>query len=286
MELNTLFPPEPPADQPIMENPTEAFLRLLRQQAMARAAEGGKQSIHTAMECDLHPLVPDMAEAGQQLARALSRIVEPLRTLSERLQARLEEDADTLDTTTRGRIEAMTRALRRRAISRLDAWITMLAALDQPPEPGSTPAHIHFIRLERRDKQRMNEQDVGLYRHWLDPTIPFAGIMAMPAQGMLMTSATLRDQQGGGTESDEAETAWEAAEARTGANHFPSPALRASLASPFDYARQTRAFIVTDVDNSSLVDLSAAFRTFSSPLAAAGLACLPPSPACAVCMTA
>ncbi|MFT8542064.1 ATP-dependent DNA helicase, partial [Acetobacter sp.] len=271
MELNTLFPPEPPADQPIMENPTEAFLRLLRQQAMARAAEGSKQSIHSAMECDLHPLVPDMAEAGQQLARALSRIVEPLRTLSERLQARLEEDADTLDTTTRGRIEAMTRALRRRAISRLDAWITMLTALDQPPEPGSTPAHIHFIRLERRDRQRMNEQDVGLYRHWLDPTIPFAGIMAMPAQGMLMTSATLRDQQGGGTESDEAETAWEAAEARTGANHFPSPALRASLASPFDYARQTRAFIVTDVDNSSLVDLSAAFRTLFQSSGGGGL---------------
>ncbi|MDE7547304.1 ATP-dependent DNA helicase [Acetobacter fabarum] len=270
-ELNTPFPPEPAVDQPVMENPTEAFLRLLRQQAMARSAEGGKQSIHTAMECDLHPLVPDMAEAGQQLARALSRIVEPLRTLSERLQARLEEDADTLDATTRGRIEAMTRALRRRAISRLDAWMTMLAALDQPPEPGSTPAHIHFIRLERRDKQRMNEQDVGLYRHWLDPTIPFAGIMAMPAQGMLMTSATLRDQQGGGKESDEAETAWEAAEARTGANHFPSPALRASLASPFDYTRQTRAFIVTDVDNSSLVDLSAAFRTLFQSSGGGGL---------------
>ncbi|MGG6429312.1 ATP-dependent DNA helicase [Acetobacter ghanensis] len=271
MDLSSLFPPEPPAEQPVMENPTEAFLRLLRQQVMARTAEGGKQSIHTAMECDLHPLVPEMAEAGQQLARALGRIVEPLRTLAERLHARLEDDADALDATTRGRIEAMTRALRRRAISRLDAWITMLAALDQPPEPGSTPAHVHFIRLERREKQRMNEYDVGLYRHWLDPTIPFAGIMAVPAQGMLMTSATLRDQQGGTNDSDEAEIAWEAAEARTGANHFPSPALRASLASPFDYARQTRAFIVTDVDNSSIVDLSAAFRTLFQSSGGGGL---------------
>ncbi|MFT9068356.1 MAG: ATP-dependent DNA helicase [Acetobacter syzygii] len=271
MDLSSLFPPEPPAEQPVMENPTEAFLRLLRQQVMARSAEGGKQSIYGAMECDLHPLVPDMAEAGQQLARALSRIVEPLRTLTQRLQARLEDDADTLDTTTRSRIEAMTRALRRRAISRLDAWISMLAALDQPPEPGSTPAHVHFIRLERREKQRMNEQDVGLYRHWLDPTIPFAGIMAVPAQGMLMTSATLRDQQSGQNDSEDAEVAWEAAEARTGANHFPSPALRASLASPFDYARQTRAFIVTDVDNSSLVDLSAAFRTLFQSSGGGGL---------------
>ncbi len=256
-----LFPVEPEAPQPVLENPTEVFLRLLRQQALARTQEGGKQHVYAALECDLHPLVPDLAEAGHLLARALTRLVEPLRTLVERLHARLEEDAETLDSTIRGRIEAMTRALRRRAISRLDAWIAMLSALDTPPEPDTTPSHVHFIRVERREKQRMGEQDVGLYRHWLDPTIPFAGIMAIPAQGMLITSATLRDQQTNEPDSDNAEQAWEAAEARTGANHFPSPPLRASLASPFDYARQTRAYIVTDIDNSSIVDLAAAFRT-------------------------
>ncbi|MFT9016930.1 MAG: helicase C-terminal domain-containing protein, partial [Acetobacter sp.] len=265
----SMFPTDDAA-QPVMTNPTEAFLRLLRQQVQARAHEGGRQHAFGALECDLHPLLPDLAEAGQQLARALSRLVEPLRTLAERLQARLKDDADTLDSATRGRIEAMTRALRRRAISRLDAWITMLAALDEPPQPGTTPAHVHFIRLERRERQRMGEQDVGLHRHWLDPTIPFAGIMALPAHGMLITSATLRDQQGDDTDSDN-ETAWEAAEARTGANHFPSPAIRASLASPFNYRQQTRAFIVSDVDNASIVDLSAAFRTLFVAAGGGGL---------------
>ncbi|MBO1327720.1 ATP-dependent DNA helicase [Acetobacter suratthaniensis] len=266
-----LLPPDAPTAQPIMENPTEVFLRLLRQQSLARAHEGGRQHAQGGtLECDLHPLVPGLAEAGQQLSRALTRLVEPLRTLCERLRARLEDDADSLDSPTRIRIEAMTRALHRRAIARLDAWLAMLAELEQTPDAqGHVPSHVHFIRLERRERQRMGEQDVGLHRHWIDPTIPFAATMAIPAQGMLITSATLRDHQPApptsqpddSHEADDAERTWEAAEARTGANHFPSPAIRASLASPFNYQAQTRVFIVTDVDNSSIVDLSAAFRT-------------------------
>ncbi|WP_304516069.1 helicase C-terminal domain-containing protein, partial [Acetobacter tropicalis] len=126
-------------------------------------------------------------------------------------------------------------------------------------------------------------QDVALPRHWLDPTVPFAAVMAMPAQGMLITSATLRDQsdtprkpptEEGQTEdlySEESERAWEAAEARTGANHFPAPAIRASLSSPFDYARQTRTFIVNDIDHGSIADLAAAYRTLFQASGGGGL---------------
>ena len=242
---------------------------------LARSEDRRQTHQYGALECDLHPLIPDLTASGQALARALSRIAEPLRTLAERLQARLQ-DADSLDSVTRGRIEAMVRGLRRRAITRLDAWISMLDALDQPPPVDTTPTHIHFIRLDRRQQQRPGEHDVGLHRHWLDPTIPFAAVMAMPAQGMLITSATLRDQSDtphgqGEPETEEAEHAWEAAEARTGANHFPSPAIRASLTSPFDYARQTRTFIVTDVDHASIADLAAAYRTLFEASGGGGL---------------
>ncbi|MGV4877545.1 ATP-dependent DNA helicase [Acetobacter indonesiensis] len=270
--------------EPVLENPTEAFLKLLRQQVLARSQERGRADhSYGALECDLHPLLPDLAVSGQALARALGRLVEPLRTLAERLHARLQDEAETLDTVTRGRIEAMVRALRRRAITRLDAWIAMLDALEHPEPSGSTPSHIHFLRLDRREKQRMGEQDVGLHRHWLDPTVPFAAVMAMPAQGMLITSATLRDQSDNKTPaphlsadqdtalSDLSERAWEAAEARTGANHFPAPAIRASLSSPFDYARQTRTFIVNDIDHGSIADLSAAYRTLFQASGGGGL---------------
>lgn len=271
-----LLPLTPQPPEPVLENPTESFLRLLRQQVLARSEDRRQTHHYGALECDLHPLIPDLPVAGQALARALGRLAEPLRTLAERLQARLQDDAESLDSVTRGRIEAMVRGLRRRAITRLDAWIAMLDALEQPPPADSTPTHIHFIRLDRRQQQRPGEHDVGLHRHWLDPTIPFAAVMAMPAQGMLITSATLRDQSDtpagqAQPETEEAEYAWAAAEARTGANHFPSPAIRASLTSPFNYARQTRTFIVNDVDHASIADLAAAYRTLFEASGGGGL---------------
>jgi ATP-dependent DNA helicase DinG len=97
--------------------------------------------------------------------------------------------------------------------------------------------------------------DVGLHRHWLDPTIPFAATLARPAHGLLVTSATLRD-----TGEDDPELAWASAEQRVGATHLPTPAIRVAVASPFDYAAQTRAFVVSDVDSRDVGALAAAYR--------------------------
>ncbi|MGH7156030.1 MAG: helicase C-terminal domain-containing protein, partial [Acetobacteraceae bacterium] len=189
------------------------------------------------------------------LARALERIATPLEALRTRLAARLDEEADDLDSAMRTRIEATCRSIGRRALAPLSAWTTMLRAMaDPPPEPGTRPDHVLFLRLDRREA---GDRDVGLHRHWLDPTIPFAITLAAPAHGLLVTSATLRDS--GDIDPD---SAWAAAEARVGAQHLPSPAIRATVASPFDYAAQTRAFIVTDVfaGTGGLGVLAAAYR--------------------------
>lgn len=45
-----------------------------------------------------------------------------------------------------------------------------------------------------------------------------------------------------------------------GALHLPNSAIRAQVPSPFDYGRQTRVFIVTDVRKDDLDQVSAAFR--------------------------
>ena len=269
----------PPA--PKLENPTEVFLRLIRQQVMARNQTD--QSYGT-IECDLHPPLPELTHASHTLAQAYMQLAQPLRALASALSCRLQDEADTLDSTTRGRIEAMVRSLQRRAITRVEAWISMLETFDQPArEPGTMPEHVHFLRLTRRGKQHLIEQDVGLHRHWLDPTIPFAGIMALPAQGLLITSATLRDRSESADppapstpaqaefDTEEAERSWAAAEALTGVCHFPAPAVRASLSSPFDYASQTRTFIINDLDHNNLHDLSAAFRTLFTASGGGGL---------------
>ncbi|WP_428375798.1 ATP-dependent DNA helicase [Lichenicoccus sp.] len=269
-------------------NPSEALLLLLRRQVLARMpnAGGAASRRQGPLECDLHPVADDLALAAATLERALGRILEPLLTLVARLGARLEAEADTLDATARGRIEAISRTIRRGAIGRLEAWIAMLRALPEAPDPAVRPDHVMFLRLDRRDAARRDaeqgpqgaaiDRDIGLHRHWLDPSVPFAAVLAAPAHGMLITSATLRDDTGrDDTRGDEtganAEISWAAAEARVGASHLPSPALRASLASPFDYARQTRTFVINDVARDDPEQLAGAYRSLFLAAGGGGL---------------
>jgi ATP-dependent DNA helicase DinG len=235
-----------PGQQPDLEslaagakNPFEAFLDAARAQILARLPGDEQPGAYASLETEMFPPNPDVETAAPVLERALGRMAEPAQTLLTRLEARLDDEADDLDPTTRDRIEAACRSLRRRVLDRIAIWRAMLAALTAPrPEPGERPAHIYFLRLDRREGV---DRDVAFCRHHLDPTQPFAMTLVAPAHGLLITSATLRDA------SDDIEADWEAAEARVGATHLPSPAIRASVSSPFDYARQTRAFVVTDV---------------------------------------
>jgi len=238
-------------------NPTEAFLTLVRRQVLARLPGDGQPASRYALECDLFPLLPGLVEAGERLERALGRIAEPLATLSRRLAARLEDEAEDLDSATRARIEAACRSLARRAGDRLSAWRAMLGTLAEgAPSPGARPDHVHILRLDRRDGgQRARDVDVALTRYWLDPTVPFALTLLAPAHGVLVTSATLRDPG-----EDTVETAWANAEARVGAGHLAAPPIRAAVPSPFDYAAQTRAFIVTDLATNDIGQLAAAYQ--------------------------
>jgi len=233
-------------------NPFEAFLAAARAQILARLPGDGAPPPTGSLECEMFPANPEAEATAPSLARALSRMAEPARTLLHRLEEKLDEEADELDTATRSRIEAACRSLRRRVLDRLTIWRAMLAAIGEPrPEPGERPAHIYFLRLDRREGF---DRDVAFCRHHLDPTQPFAITLVAAAHGLLITSATLRDAG-----QDDAELDWEAAEARVGAGHLPSPAIRAAVGSPFDYARQTRAFVVSDV-GTDVAQLASAYR--------------------------
>jgi ATP-dependent DNA helicase DinG len=246
--------PELGGVEPGRSNPSEAFFRLARRQVLARLQGDGEPERTGMFECDLYPVLPELAAVAADLGRALARIEAPLRTLIERLAARLDDEADELDEAMRNRIEAACRSLKRRALDFLGEWQGMLRAVQEPPaDPGTRPERIMFLHLERRDG---GDRNVGLHRHWLDPTIPFIATLVQPAHGLLVTSATLRDSTAG-----DPGAAWDAAEARVGATHLPSPAIRVAVASPFDYAAQTRMFVVTDVNARDIASLAAAYRT-------------------------
>lgn len=239
-------------------NPAEDFLREARRQVLARAA---RDDGHNAAECDLHPLSPGLPEAGAALETALRALEAPLLRLRALLLERLEAEGEPLETGERIRLDAGARALERRALAPLRAWTAMLGALRDPPTPpGTRPAFVDWLAVERREGR---EVDAALRRHHLDPTAPFAAIVAAPAHGLLITSATLRDAgppRPGAESGEDAEAAWVAAEARTGAVHLPLPAVRAAVASPFDYAAATRCLVVTDVARHDEGQVAAAMR--------------------------
>ena len=136
------------ASRPARPNPTEAFLRLIRRQVLARTAARDGEVARGALECDVFPLDPDVAEAADRLARALARIAEPLATLRERLLARLDDEAEDLDEADpqphRG-----DRALARPAGARLRCQPgrpCCSALTEPPPDPGTAPGHVLFLR--------------------------------------------------------------------------------------------------------------------------------------------
>jgi ATP-dependent DNA helicase DinG len=221
----------------------EAFLFFVRQQVLAR---GKDVESGWGAEAAVTEPVPGLSEAANDLRRALADLARPMEALAKALEERLADESADLDTSTRVRLDAASRGLRRRAAT-VRAWLSMLADLGAP-----TPADfVDWFAVERAEGR---ESDVGFYRHWIDPTRPFAAAVLRPAHGAVITSATLRDRRG------EDGDAWLAAEQRTGAAHMTLPAARFSTASPFDHGARTRVFCVTDVRRDNVDQVSAAYR--------------------------
>ena len=254
--FSTRLDPELESDK----NPAEAFLRAVRTQALARGTETEIKGA-LPVEVDLHPIDPDILPVAAALSAALEKLRVPLVALRQRFLERLESEAETLDETSRQRLEGSARSLKRRAIDSITAWRRILDGLASEAKPGERPARIEFLRL---DREAGTDRDVLLLSHLLDPTEAFIETIARPAHGMLITSATLRD----GTDN---ETAWEGAEARTGAAHLAMPAIRAAFDSPFDYAERTRIALISDVNTQDVGALAGAYQALFQAAGGGGL---------------
>jgi len=248
---------EPPRPElaglaPGEDNPAEAFLRLVRRQVLARRTRDDQGGV---IEAEVLPMVEGLPDAARRLERALGRIAAPLERLREGLAARLDDEAESLDSGERQRIESLCRSLARRALDPLAAWRGMLNAVSAGTAEAGRPGE-RFVDWFEIVQRGGHEADVGMRRHWVDPTVPFVRVVAEPAHGVLITSATLRDT---GAETEEGR--WQAAEEATGALHLLAPPLRVAVPSPFDYARATRAFVVTDVRRDDPDQVAAAYRS-------------------------
>jgi ATP-dependent DNA helicase DinG len=218
--------------------PIEILLAAVRGLAFARA-EGGEDAGY-GLETELAEPDAALLEAAGPAAHALDALLRPLVTLGRRLEAVLAEAPDWMDAPARARIEGAIASIGWRAET-VAAWLSLLARVGGPADPD-------FVDWLSVDRVEGREFDVGLHRHWLDPTRPFAEIVLKPAHGALVTSATLT---AGGD--------WETAEARVGAPHLPRAATRFETPSPFDYPTQAEVLIVTDVKRGDLPALANAY---------------------------
>ena len=229
------------AGQP--EGPAEHFLTLVRQQVLARAEQNNAHSLET----DCLPLVDGLAQAAGELAGALIDLKRPMTGLANALAKKLDAEAEELSTYDRGRIEAVARALKRRGELMLGSWVDMLSRLLEE----KNPLHVEWFAIEQAFGR---EHDAGLHSHWVDPTEPLALAVLRQADGIIITSATLKDRP------PDVPDDWANAEMRTGAVHLPYPVKRVSFDSPFDYKASSRVIVVNDVNREDMDQVAAAYR--------------------------
>jgi ATP-dependent DNA helicase DinG len=227
----------------------EKFLAAVLMQITARAQDPGSPY---GAECEPRPLTDLVAREAERLNMALGRIMEPLAALANALRKALEDKAEEWESSDRVRANALAQGLERRAHLILPAWRSALASL--PHE--TPPAFADWFGVSRQDGRNA---DIGFYRHWVDPTLPLAQEVLEPAQGVLITSATLNDRPELMFDRDAAPL-WSYARARTGVAHLKSPAQESAFPSPFDYAAQTRIFVVNDLDRADDGQLAGATR--------------------------
>lgn len=219
------------------DGPVEAFLFQLRRIIHDRVSS--PESLYN-LECSLYPLDAELSAMALGLSEAMQDMARPLERLAARLGRMLAQDADTLDSASRARLEGAARGLTRRAAGPLTSWQHLLTDV---AGGEMNPGFVDWMEATRRNGEDI---DIGIHRHYLDPTQPFSRVVLGPSHGAVITSATLTDRSDAQSETP-VEDDWLLADALTGAVHLPKPAYRSAVASPFDYASQTRVMVVTDL---------------------------------------
>jgi len=237
----------PPSGEASPIGPVEQFLTAVLEQLRARTSERGGGPADLGQECSARPALELVRATAGKAARALAAVEAPLLALARRLEDLLDDEADALGGAERARIEGALRGLDRRARMLLPAWRAMLQAIEEDAEDDPD-----FVDWFESNSMFGRVVDAACRRHWVDPTEPLRAAVLSPAHGVLVTSATLADP----TLSDP----FALAEMRTGAARLPDRPKTLRLASPFDYGKNARAFVVTDVRRDDARQVAAAMR--------------------------
>ncbi len=226
----------------------ERLLAAARGQVYARSVDTRGADTGYGLETELADPDPALVAAAASASDAIEALLRPLLALGKRLEALIEDPPDWLDGQARARVDGARHSLGTR-IDTLGGWLSLLGRVGGPADPD----FVDWLAVDRYDGR---EFDCGLHRHWLDPARPVADIVYAQAQGVLVTSATLRSGHRG---SAKGTGGWAEADIRTGARHMDGGVRHFAVPSPFDYARQAEVLIVTDIARGDLPALAGAY---------------------------
>ncbi len=259
----------------------EAFLTIIRKQVYTRSsAQHGYD-----LEVDCYPLMDGVLNAGNNLHKVLTDIMTPLKALCNRLSRKLIDEAESLEAAQKGKLEAAIAGIERRSLMLIPNWLEMLNQLHKGAKIVDEQGKLHpdFIDWFHIKRQFGKDFDIGMYRHYIDPSRPFSKYILSETDGALITSATLRDHvEDVASDNTESHTTsemidtqpnldWRSAESRTGASHLAMPAYRFSCSSPFDYAKNTKIIIIQDINRDDPEQVAAAMKALFLAAGGGGL---------------
>lgn len=223
---------------------SEKFLSALTAHVMQRAKN---INMPYSIECDVFPVADHLTEMAKEAHTALKKIRVPLQDLSENLKAMMEDQADTLDKDTLQRLDSLSISIENRSTLMLAAWMRMLECFCIAP-----PEEKHFIDWFEITRIDGRNYDCGFMRRYKNPMEPLGNSLRHTAHGIVMTSATLRSEEGDN---------WQNTFQSLGTQYLTDMTPEAiDLPSPFDYKSQSKIFIVTDVDKSNGIAVSNAYK--------------------------
>ena len=217
------------------------------------------QSQFYAIEAEKTNLPDTLIHTAKKLSMHLTSMLKASSFLYSHLEKRLNEESDSLESSEKQKMEALSRSLKKRLINSLEAWISMLSLI----ETDTPETFLDWFVIERIEGQ---DFDYGFYRHWIDPTRPFIKSLENQTHGLVFTSATLTDsyaQHEEDTDHDREETKQNQASTLIGLDYFDKKVTPQwiSLPSPFSYKDQARIFIINDLDTRNIDRVTDCYRT-------------------------
>jgi len=240
------------------QGPAEAFFLNLHHQIQAR--NPGTDTFYS-LETQTYPVNTALLPLIAPFKAALLSLQKPMIKLAKRLAQKIADDEGEglMDADIRRRMDSLSRSLERRGQLEIGAWIGMLETLEKGEKPQD---FIDWLEIEKIDGKAF---DTGMYRHYVDPMKPFAASLLPHAHGVGITSATLKDRTGNEDHD------WKTAHLHTGSAYLSTQGRQFEANSPFDYNKQAKVFILSDVNKANTAQVAGAMNALFTASNGGGL---------------